>query len=1121
MSASSSDEQALVTSTWVHATEFVKTLSGPSFFQLKSPTPFWGANVVQMQTPDIHEIFEDKMVTLKVDGERHILILFVERAKTVRGCVMTRSGRLMDVALADFCALRPSSKLTPGFFTVLDCEYIANGAHPLWLVFDCLVFRAIGGTRTAVTRDFVERVELVHKALTEDFASTYLVAKPFFPVVAGTPLLSEWVARETSAKLGRSLPHDGLVFQPRKGVYPVGANLNLPTGRGLKWKPECTLDLVPERVKFADIVSLHKKLYGAQQFTAVPWDHLIRPMAFYGLTQYVPRLMTMQLTGRASTSFRVPPELCRLKCVSDFSHGPNVLMNVVECDGVPLCVDLPAEAQTGVHEFSFGAGLVPVYRSQRADKATHQANKARTVAGVLWQAQNDANLDRLVENPALLPPRLVVPLPETLALVSTPEQPLRTPFPQFVRTLAFDDAIENEFKIIQTKRPRAGVIFPAALEPSYTNAPFVDALHFQRAMDGLMRKYNKTEPPLVNSIDLIVDDNLRLTAMERTVQTRSGHTLHFYETLGFQATRKKAAGESYIVHLPDVERTSGYVYRLDTRSEVGELFYRHEYLPDNPEYNDFLRMLVEQSKSTKKRKAEFEAKFKGYRFVDKMEFEPELERNVELARVRRLSMEPTPTVGERVQCSYRTTGQLHPGILARIHPNGTVDVKYDYSVRTSTSYATSDHIPLLVDALPATTLVRVKRRRTFEFPGFRVDFTRTKNVHGFVATETRRLHHLPHRCDNYEIEVEMLSSITRNPEYLQTLREVMRDLLACMNLDENAFLFDKAGLPRATVAPALQRTLDDYSAHIRFDSSLQGVHAAFTTALRGASRIVRESDFFHTLDDAADALLGPIVPLEDMANADGIHTPEQMARLSPWVDRSARAVEDYNARRVFHSVCAGSNAHVTRSAGADLFGFNGCWADADATFEWLCKRLSARALLEIEEEDFVMDLRMRLFGFLDPDIAPENPFFHAPFAFGKAVAQALVLATSRAWWDEHEVALVWNDILDLALRFANAVYSTCPRDVLTKLWDDADGDTTHYHVHRDVLKLAVVTGAILACRKASTLASSDAPAQQTPCIASDALCARDYARYAPRTSSVGNDVDIKSLAGVPVVYFLF
>jgi hypothetical protein len=202
-----------------------------------------------------------------------------------------------------------------------------------------------------------------------------------------------------------------------------------------------------------------------------------------------------------------------------------------------------------------------------------------------------------------------------------------------------------------------------------------------------------------------------------------------------------------------------------------------------------------------------------------------------------------------------------------------------------------------------------------------------------------------------------------------------------------------------------------------------------------------------------------------------------------------------------------------------LFGFNVCWASADTTFTWLCNRLSAHALLEIEEEDFVMELRVRLFGFLDPALEPENPFFHAPFAFGKAAAHALILEPARAWWDEHEVALVWNDLLDLAARFSNAVYATCPKDVLAKLWADSDGDTTHYHVHRDMLKLAVVTGAILACRAAST--SGSAEALQTPSIASDELCARDYVRYTPRTSSSLVSIDIKPLTGTTVEYFLF
>jgi hypothetical protein len=109
-------------------TKFIDSLN-KQFFKLTTPLTFYGANVVQMQTLDVVEIFDDKLATLKVDGERQILFLFVEKNLDVRSFVMCRNGTINDIVIPNFCSLRrdPPSKLTPGYFSIFDAEFY-NGS---------------------------------------------------------------------------------------------------------------------------------------------------------------------------------------------------------------------------------------------------------------------------------------------------------------------------------------------------------------------------------------------------------------------------------------------------------------------------------------------------------------------------------------------------------------------------------------------------------------------------------------------------------------------------------------------------------------------------------------------------------------------------------------------------------------------------------------------------------------------------------------------------------------------------------------------------------------------------------------------------------------------------------
>lgn len=1119
-------KHGVVSSTWKHGTDFIKTLNGPGFFDLKTPCSFWGGIVVQMQTPDIAEIFTNKQASLKLDGERHILILFVEQSKQVRGVAMTRSGRLMDVVDPDFCFLHPvTSKMKPGYFTILDTEYIVQDERHYWIAFDCLVFRATGSTKVCSKKHFTERYQLLQKTLTEDFVSSAILIKPFSPVIPGEKDFTHLMEEKTKLHLhGLSFPSDGLIFQPTCGPYTIGTNMNLTSGRGLKWKPECTLDMIPEPMRLSDIQRIHHLHHGEKSTSSVQWDALIRPIEYFGFPHFVSSVIATGLVG-TQTEFVVPPELCKLKCVSDFSFGTNAMFTVVACGDVPLCVNLPVDQQCGVKEFVIDKSLIPTFRNHRPDKAPHQANKARTVAGVLWQASDNTNIDDMIENPSRLPPGLQISSPEKVSLIDNMD--IFIPFDDFIRSLNFDRpgaVVENEFKLIQTKRPRAGNIFPAFLEANYENAPFVDALHFQRAIDGLLgSKYGKADPPTVTTIDFIVDNNLRLTAYERIVETRSGKPLSFFETQGFYATRKSSGGRSAVVTMPDVLKASGYAYRMDSRSEAPELFYLHDYLPDSTLYNDFLKTLSEQGKSGRKRKAENPSSvtYTGYRFVDKQEFEPEVETNIPLERIRRVSMESI-RVGERVQASYRYTGQYHPATITKLNLiDRTVEVRYDYAVRSLSDYAKRDTIPLVIDALPKNTMVRIKKRKTFEFPGFRVDLTRTKNVYNFTSSSTRRLHHLTNKCDNCEVEIELLSSITKFPAFVGTLKGVLVDLLSFMKLDENSFLFDR--ILEAKPSEALQQTLTAYAKYSGYSDTIQHVDDVFLRALTGTSRTVKESDFHSTFDVAVMELFGHSVRAINSNDAvdesTNVITQDILSHLSPWVDVSQTNIEDFEARYYYRAIMEGNDKeYTTRQSGIDLFGLNQCWGNPGETFPWLCGRLKAESLLALEDDNVLLELQSALFGISS---TLTNPFFVAPVAFGKEIARSLILDQHRAWWDDHEVALVWNDIFDFAHKFSVSLYYN--KTNVLKLWGVQETERASiysYHVHRDIAKLAVVVGVILACRGKASVFSNINDFDVEPCLASTDLCYKEYNRYFPRGVRDMYKPNVSVFENVPVCYQL-
>jgi hypothetical protein len=1088
------NQTTFVPSSWPHVTKFIDALN-QQFFKLSTPCTFYGANVVQMQTLDVEEIFDNKLATLKVDGERHILFLFVEKNLEVRAFVMCRNGTINDIVIPNFCILHPGTPMKPGYFSIFDAEYY-NG-H--WIVFDCLVYRA--SKMVCTNMDFTERLKRLQTSFQEDFDSMYIHVKPYYPVNSDLRNLY----KSTVDALGFDVQHDGIIFQPTQGVYPLGANMNLTSGRGLKWKDQCTIDLVPERMKLFDIKRLHSQIYGERVLSKTYWNTLIRSNEYYGTCEYQTNVTANIVNG----TFEIPKTLCKLRCVSDFSYGINPILTPVTCRlessnvDVPLCVHLDSSDQNGVKEFLIDESFQPELLRARDDKLVSQANKARTVAGVLWQAKNYQNIYDLIDDPTRIPKRIQHVLPEIISNSNN-----QISFHDFIRGgyVSFESHnktfVENEFKIIQTKRPKnSNGIFQSLQEPNYETSSCIDGLHFQRAIDGIIKKYKKADPVEVRTVDFIVDSTLRLTAYEEVIQTKSNKPLVLYKTNGFHGTRKVASGQSYFVQLPEIEKKSGYIYRLDTRTETPEFFCRHEFLTANEEHLNFLKSYETMINSSKrKRMNDLPNNFKGYRFVDSYEFKPEVERNIPLDRIRR-SVFDALQIGEVVEVNYFGHGTYHTGKICKINNAGNVDVEYAYNVRATNFHYKSGYIPVVIDAKKGCML-RFKRRKTFEFEGFKIDFTRTKNIVDFKPTEKRRLHHMMNRCDSYEVEIELNPQIKIQTAFIEKLREVMMSLYEFMGLDENSFLFDHVVIP--SVPSDLSNVLNDYSRYIGYTDDLYGIHQVFLKTLQGGvSRVVRESDFHAMFDEEMDLLLPRIENNE--------FTPEEMSidlpleRLSEYVEVNDVIINDYIARRIFKTLQKSSNGeYVLRQLGTELFANNICWTNPDETFKLLCKQLGVESLQEIEDEDFLQQLRSLLFG-VTADSTELNTFFIAPFEFAKVLYEYYCRSMDHAWYDESEVSYVWNDILYFAKRFSNMLYQS---EKLTELFGNS---VLSYHVHRDTAKLAVIVGFIQQCRMHS---------QSNDIIENVNLMSLtlEYSKYTPR--HLFKQIDVVALKNVVPVLLL-
>lgn len=1054
--------------TWSKVSDFTRSLLGPKCLDLKHNI-FFGAQIVQAQSSDVHEFLEDKLVTLKVDGERHLVVLYIDGPqKDVKLLAMRRNGQVLEAPLGS-ATLRTTSPLAPkphGFFTILDCEFLAD--QNVWLAFDCVMFRAIPKT---VQHDFTTRYDLIRRTLNDDFLCEHIRIKPYMDVRIQSPDFTTYVRTETERALpGVRLEDDGLVFQPKRGPYPVGGNMNLPSGRGLKWKPACTLDLIPRPCTAREVETIHEQLYGQAKRVA---ELHVRSVYSLGLIRAAP--WTWCVRSNKQGSFRLSKPLYKLDCVSDFSIGTNAHFTTLalkygSVQELPVCVHLPAsDPDTPVLEFEICTStdvLLPIQRVLRSDKAAYQANKARTVAGVLWQAdenrKNRYTIDDYLLDPTripapvhLSPPEFVHPVDNPTALVS---------FDDHIARLDFSGVAEHEFKVVQTKRPHAGNIFPATLERSYTNSSFVDVLHFDRVVKGIAERFQKPEPPVVTTIDVIFEGGLRLTAHERSVTTKSGQTLNFYETDGFQAVRK-THDASVVVHDPELIRNSGYCYRLDTRKETPELFVDHTFLPENSTYMDFLLALQESVKNPRKRKGAAVSSafnpdaYKGYRLVDRQDFSKETEREIDVSRLRRVSAEPV-RVGEILQVEYRgRPGQFHMATITRVDAAGSkVDVQYDYAVKSLTNYTSTRHIPLIVDPNglpPGTIALRIKKRRTFEFPGFRVDLTQTKFVQDFRSSERARLHHLPHRANHCEIEIEMLSSIQRNVSFRDTLKQVMVAVWTCMRLSENRFLFDRVIENPPT--PALQEALDAYTTHVG-GLNMKNVDKVFLQAASGIARIVPEADFYSTFDAAADVALGPVTPIGDPVYF--MHPTLDVFRLGPFVDASPEVMQDYIRRRVWKSVqAAGDEGEIHGlMRGIINMGMNPSWSD-DAFWTLLKQRLDLKIV-----DEFELDLVNSLTNYLrtSTELPSDSTFLNAGLAFGEAAARHIyVNQGTRAWWDPQEAALAWNDLLDFATRYALEVIRGITFDQWLAAADQEEDDALTYpFAVKAIAKLSVLAGAV-------------------------------------------------------------
>jgi hypothetical protein len=1056
---------------WSKVSEFTQSLVGPKCLDVKQV--FIGAQVVQAQSSDVHEFFHDKLATLKVDGERHVLIMYIDGPqKDVRLLAMRRNGQVLEAPLGT-ASVRPTSPLATkphGFFSILDCEYLAE--EHKWLAFDCIVFRAFPQT---VKQDFTARYNLIRRTLVEDFDCPNILQKPYFDVKTGAPGFTDYVRTQTAQALhGIQLSDDGLVFQPKRGPYPVGSNLNLPQGRGLKWKPACTLDLVPRRVTPSEVKSIFEQLHGPVQ-KHVPIH--IRPLTTLGLI-HTPFASVRTSGVDNDDTFLLPRPLHKLDCVSDFSTGVNAHFTTLalkydSIPDLPVCVHMDPSFDAGVVEFEItteGSTLVPVPHVVRSDKALYQANKARTVAGVLWQADENRlshrTLDDYVLDPSTAPQPMQLQTATHVHPVDNPESLI--PMDDHVSSLDFSGHAEHEFKVVQTKRPRAGNIFPATLERNFTSASFVDVLHFERVVKGLAERFHKSEPPIVTTMDLLLENGLRLTAYERAITTKSGQTLCFYETDGFMATRKTHEN-SVVVHDPELLRNSGYCYRLDTRKEMPELFVDHTFLPENTTYLDFLAGMKESVQNPRKRKGGMAANksfnpdaFKGYRLVDRQDFAKEVDRDVDVARLRRVSSEPV-RIGEILQVEYRgRTGQFHTATVTRVDPTGTkVDVLYDYAVKSLTNYTSTRHIPLVVDAVGARAGIRVKKRRTFEFPGFKVDLTQTRTVQDFRSSERSRLHHVAHRANHCEIEVELLSSVQRNPDFREQLKQVLVTIWDCMKLDENKFLFERVIENPPT--PALQEALDAFARH---NAVVEGVDPIFVRASSGVSRIIPESDFYSTLDPALDALLGPVIPTSDPCT---FTMPDRLdlTRLGHFVDTSPTVVEDYFKRRLLKAVTAAGDDGELHGTMRGLFNlaYNPSWQDQSFWAEF-----KQRLNLQVIDRADVEPLET-LVGYLKGSngLPDESAFLKAAYTFGEAAARHIYFNQgTRAWWDLEENALAWNDLVDFAHKYALELTRSVTYAQWIEYAQTEEDIVVFVDATRALARLAVIIGAVRIVRDACT-----------------------------------------------------
>lgn len=1078
--------------TWPKINDFTQALLGPKCLDLKLKSSFIGSLVIQMQTPDIREIFQNKLATLKVDGERHIVVLYVDDHNEVRTLAFRRNGQVLEAPVGT-TMLRVGSLLKKGFFTILDCEFIGG----VWLAFDCIVFRAIPQT---ASQDFTKRYALLQKTLEVDFECSRIVPKPYFPVIAGVQNFSKDLIRKSLEVLGEHISYDGIVFQPTIGPYPIGQNMNLIQGRGLKWKDDLTLDLIPRQMTTRDVVRIHESLYGK---SAMMTNVDIRKAKLYGVTR----------PEYPSAVFVLTKPLYKLDCVSDFSMGTNVNFTTVAFGDVPLCVPSASDGVVVEYEIKIEDGIfIPTERVVRSDKSAHQANKARTVAGVLWQADfqrsRPMTLDDYIEHPEALPRPIRIDIPSRMFPVGSPETFVdmdeflsRIPFGRFT-----DGGMEeHEFKMVQTKRPRPGNIFPSTLEANYLAPSFVDSLHFDRIKTGLCRKYNKLEPPCVTTLDFTVD-NVRITATERSVPTKSGLPLLFYETTGFFGVRKTEMDmQSYAVDMPDVLKNSGYCFRLDSRKEMPEFFSSADFLPDNPTFLTFVTSLEDYHRAPRKRKGgvgstAFNAEqFKGYRLVDSQEFAKEVETGIPVERLRRSSVEPV-RVGEIVQVEYQgRSSQIHTATVKAVRGN-FVDVQYDYSVRSMTSYSSTHHVPLVVDNQSRrNTTIRVKKRYTYTFPGFKVELTQTRTINNFKCGK-ERLHHLTsHGHFVCEIEIELLSSIRSNPGFIAQLKDVLVSICSFANLDENSFLFNRVISNPPT--PALADALKTYDQHLSSDRDIDPI---FVRAARGVSRIVPESDFYSSVDVEVEQLFGKPSPMYSL-EVERI----DFSKLSVFADKSELARSDCLKRRLLAGVSQVEEYAQMQGMvmGAVHFGYNRAWRDS-TFWDYLVDRLCIPVVREADEE-LITSMQQYLNG--SHSSIPEHPFLQSGIAFGGEVAGTLYLTTIRAWWDPEEAALAWNDLLDYANSFSREMIRAM--NVRT-LFEQVGCDLVfHVETLRAITKLSVLVGAVKSIRECCSV--DEIPADMLGSQVDLRFLEKDRRVYSyPKDCS---RMDLSALRGIRVV----